>query len=153
MAESEAAKGLRSLLERLTKFRVLVWGSASSNPDLTTDRVEAEMGQAHVVSSLRSDGRHAVVIDIDHPTWLVKSTTPDHYHLYIDVPGGIEWLKYTALLHALADAGVIERGYADASIQRSHSDVRLPWIKKPAPPAQIPVPVSGNRFDEVEDDY
>lgn len=129
MVESVAASGLRDLLNRLTTFKVIHWGPSSDAPD-GHDRETANLSDAHVVSSLREDGRHAVVIDIDHPTWLVKSSTPDHYHLYIDVPGGIEHKDYMGLLAMLARVGVIEEGYKGASWQRGHSDVRLPWIKK-----------------------
>lgn len=77
-----------------------------------------------------SGTRHQVVLDIDHPAWLVKSTTPGHYHLYIEVPGGIDAMKYFRMLDAMAEAGVIERGYAAASQRRGYSAVRLPWVKK-----------------------
>lgn len=120
----------KNLLGRLTAFKVLHWGVSSTAPD-TRDREQAPMADAHVVSSLRKeDGRHALVIDIDHPSWLVKSSTEGHYHLYVDVPHGIPWDQYKRLLVALSAAGVIEPGYASASIMRGHSDVRLPWIKK-----------------------
>lgn len=129
-------EGFRKLLQRLTAFKVAVWAASSSDPDLTTDREVAALDEAHVVSSLNNDllgpdaGRHKVVIDIDHPTYLVRSSTPGHYHLYVDVPGGIPWSDYSDLLVALAACGVIEEGYMRASIERGHSDVRLPWIKK-----------------------
>jgi hypothetical protein len=129
------AAGLRSLLHRLTTFKVTNWVSGSSASEGGTsrdDRVETDLDKADVASSLRPDGRHAVVLDIDHPAWLVRSTTPGHYHLYIDVPEGIPNNQYMDLLNTLAACGVIEVGYANASRQRGHSDVRLPWVKKPA---------------------
>lgn len=122
---------MRPFLERLTAFKVLVWGDSSSSPDLTTDREVAELDIAHVASSLRKDGRHTLVIDLDHQCYLVRSTTPGHYHLYVDVPEGIGWDEYKTLLTALSQAGVVEPGYVRASLARGHSDVRLPWVKKP----------------------
>lgn len=136
---STASEGLdrvpesyRRLIGRLTKFKVKVWGTSSEMPADGSDRdVALSLDAAHVVSSKRlADDKHVLVLDIDHPSWLVKSTTEGHYHLYVDVKDGIEWTKYGTLLLALADAGVIEQGYADASIARGHSDVRLPWIRK-----------------------
>jgi hypothetical protein len=63
----------------------------------------------------------------------------------VDVPGGISQGYYESLLNALANAGVIERGYASASIERGFSCVRLPWVKKPMNrPMPAPMPVSGN---------
>lgn len=127
--ESTSAATLRSLLARLTTFRVKVWGASSDSPSME-DRDEAPLLQSHVASSLRKDGMHVVALDIDHPAWLVKSSTEGHFHLYIEVPEGIEWDKYKVLLLALAEAGVVEEGYVGASIERGHTDVRLPWIKK-----------------------
>lgn len=134
--ESKTAAALRQLLLRQAKYRVHRWvdgGSKSSDAGAQADRslvASVDIDKAHVVSSLRPDGKHALIIDIDHPSWLVKSSTEGHYHLYVDVPDGIEWNAYVRLLDALAEAGVIEPGYAEASKGRGHTDVRLPWIKK-----------------------
>lgn len=82
------------------------------------------------------NGWHTVMLDIDHPTRLVPSTTPGHWHLYIDV--AMPWWRYRKLLRALAMAGIIETGYARASIQRGFTSLRLPWVKKEAlqPPVE-----------------
>lgn len=156
MAVSESAASLRRLFDRLTCYKVLNWGVDSNAPDMT-DRDVARVEDADVVSSLHrnrtNEGRrHALVIDIDHPAWLVKSTTPGHHHLYVDVPGGIPDTIYMALLGTLADAGVIEHGYAGASQQRRHSDVRLPWIKKPAPGQPITGPDAPRRAPDWADE-
>ena len=121
-----------ALIGSLTTYKVHHWGASSDDPS-TVDREPRPLDESHVVSSRFKNGelvRHALVIDIDHPAWLVKSSTPDHFHLYVDVAGGIPHEQYIGLLNALADAGVIEQGYAGASRARGHSDVRLPWIKK-----------------------
>ena len=68
------------------------------------------------------------VIDLDVPVYLVPSSTQGHSHLYINV--GMTFEDYTRILLALAQAGVVEEGYAEASIRRGRSDVRLPWIQK-----------------------
>jgi hypothetical protein len=68
------------------------------------ERVRA--GYGNTTSSLLTDGRHAPVIDLDVPARLIPSRTPGHSHLYLDVP--MSWAQYSALLHALAGAGVIE---------------------------------------------
>lgn len=73
-------------------------------------------------------GKHTVMLDLDVPAVLIPSSTQGHSHLYIDVP--LEWGQLEKLLHALADAGVIEGGYAEASIAREHTTLRLPWIRK-----------------------
>ena len=86
---------------------------------------------ANVVSShfggVNSD-LHRPVLDIDFPCAAIPSTTPGHYHLYLDK--AISWETYEKLLVALAEAGIIEQGYANVSIERCHTAVRVPWIKK-----------------------
>lgn len=71
---------------------------------------------------------HKPLLDIDMPVTLIPSTTPGHFHLFIDHE--MPWPKYAALLEALRDAGIVEQGYVDASFQRGYTAVRLPWIKK-----------------------
>lgn len=90
-----------------------------------------ELDAAHVVTSQAKNdvpGYHRPVLDLDFPAALIPSTTPGHFHLYLDKP--MPWPKYKALIKALADAGIIERGYASASIARRYTSVRLPWIRK-----------------------
>lgn len=86
---------------------------------------------ANVVSShfggVRSD-YHRPVLDIDFPAALVPSTTPGHFHLYLD--RALTWEQYEKLLGVLAEVGIIEQGYANVSIERRHTAVRVPWIRK-----------------------
>ncbi|MDR6868746.1 hypothetical protein J2Y69_003370 [Microbacterium resistens] len=76
---------------------------------------------------------HKVILDIDLPAQLIPSTTPGHFHLYIDKE--VPWRRLETLLYALADAGVIEKGYEGASVARGHTAARLPWVKKASPTA------------------
>jgi hypothetical protein len=69
------------------------------------------------------------VLDLDFEAALVPSTTPGHFHLYLDVP--MPWEKYRALLIALGDAGILEPGYVSASLTREQTFVRRPEVKKP----------------------
>lgn len=80
---------------------------------------------------------HKPILDIDFPVHVVPSSTPGHSHVYIDK--AMPWDKLKALLDALADAGVVERGYADASIDQGFTTVRAPWVKK-TEPSDLPVP-------------
>lgn len=156
------------LLRRLTTFRV-DWSRAGGKHDPNDvadyepmiDREEVGLERSNIVSSLvkpipsnfssdTNDKRHVLAIDLDIPAYLVPSSTSGHSHLYVEVPGGIPHHRYMALLSALADAGIIEKGYAEVSIARGHSDLRLPWVRKddeipaaedpqiPAPPLAIP---------------
>lgn len=107
--------------------------NASSEFDWEPDEMlGAAPGAANLVTSLVADraGRwHAPVLDLDFPAELVPSTTEGHFHLYLDheIPED----RYFRLLDALADCGIIERGYASASKRRGFSAVRVPWVKKP----------------------
>lgn len=76
------------------------------------------------------DPMHVVALDLDHAAWLIPSSTNDHSHLYIDLP--IPWSKYSKLLDVLAECGIIEKGYRDASVKRKATFLRLPWVKKGA---------------------
>lgn len=71
---------------------------------------------------------HAVLLDLDVPAYLVPSSTPGHSHLYVDVL--VPKSELIELLEVLAKTGVIEQGYAEASIKRGRTCLRLPWVKK-----------------------
>lgn len=97
---------------------------------------------ANVITSLddnvfSSSRMHRPVLDIDFPAQLIPSSTPGHFHLYIEK--AMTWPQYQVLLKALAEVGIIQNGYAQASIRRGFTAVRLPWIKKEAPvkPASV----------------
>lgn len=70
---------------------------------------------------------HRPVLDIDFPAELVPSKTEGHYHLYLDKD--IPWPKYKKLLRALSEAGIIQYGYAEASIAAGQSFVRVPSLR------------------------
>lgn len=71
---------------------------------------------------------HAVTLDIDHEVTVIPSSTPGHYHLYID--HGLTWPQYVKLMNVMADIGLLEQGYVDASLNRGFSSLRLPWLHK-----------------------
>lgn len=81
---------------------------------------------------LPGDVKHKILLDIDHNALLVPSSTEGHWHLYIDHE--LPWSKYCALLLALAEAGVIEDGYAQASMRREQTHLRVPWLSKSGAP-------------------
>lgn len=82
-----------------------------------------------ITSEIEGSDKHKVILDIDFGAQLIPSSTPGHFHLYLDKE--VEWSKFKTLLSALAKAGIVEHGYADASINRGYSAVRLPWVEKP----------------------
>jgi hypothetical protein len=112
----------------------------------------------NLVSSLCADGGHRIALDIDVPImvtpsdggllvewvgpdgttegcnlWvtggeIVESSTPGHCHLYGDNP--MSWTSYTRLLLIGAELGLLEDGYAKASIARGQSLLRPPHVRK-----------------------
>ena len=152
LSSTTYGRSLLTLYERLVPYNVTDWGnddSGTKQDNRPGDREEVgDLMNANVITSLRKpdpndpfadevpDERHALVLDIDHPSWLMPSTTPGHFHLYVDVPGGISKTDYANLLDALANAGVIEPGYAGASKARGFTSVRFPWIEKEKGPKQ-----------------
>jgi hypothetical protein len=118
-------------------FKVLKW-CANSGVIPTPEGFESvieetgSLDEADIVSSVNSANElyHSVVLDIDRNAMLIPSSTPGHYHLYI--PASIRYENYFELLRVLANCGIIEDGYAQASIMRGFSAVRLPWVRKGA---------------------
>ena len=62
------------------------------------------------------------------PAWLIPSTQPDHHHLYVAVDWEWKWIEH--LLREWVFAGVVEEGYAQVSIKRGFTALRLPWVAK-----------------------
>jgi hypothetical protein len=102
----------------------------ATDPEIRT--VTSNLDEATVVTSLveqkLGQGVHKPILDVDIPVKVIPSTTEGHNHLYIDKELTSE--QYFKLLDALADAGIIERGYANVSKSRGYTAVRMPWVKK-----------------------
>ena len=120
-------------------------GQVLQTVDLMTDNYGGADGRyatsdpdkAYVITSEIDGGprRHRPVLDIDLPARLIPSTTPGHFHLYLDIE--IPHEKYMRLLDALGEAGILEPGYVLASKARGYTAARLPWIKKMKSPAEM----------------
>jgi hypothetical protein len=128
-----------TILSTLVHRRSPLTGGDYTSPTLVPE-VAVGSSEANIVTSeLTSNSstfadEHKLLIDLDVPACLIPSTTPGHSHLYIDVTTSST--RLFKVLDALADAGAVERGYAEASRARGYSALRLPWIKKTAPKAQ-----------------
>lgn len=109
---------------------VTVFRGASDNPDAPDEPLEpAKMADSNVVCSHMKEGDlHLPMFDIDMPAMLLRSTTRNHYHLYIDKP--MTWENYVKLLDVMAEVGILEAGYVAASKRRGHTSLRPPWVKK-----------------------
>lgn len=71
---------------------------------------------------------HKPVLDIDFPAALIPSSTPGHFHLYLD--RDLTWDQYCKLLYALEDANIIQPEFRRLAFERGYTTVRLPWISK-----------------------
>ena len=102
----------------------------SADDDYESEHVRTEdIDKADIMLSFdKETNLHRPVLDIDFQLFTVPSSTPGHFHLYLDKP--MSWPKYKRLIDALADAGIIEGGYASVSIDRKYTSVRLPWVTK-----------------------
>lgn len=94
------------------------------------DRYVNSIQEADMIASSHPDGHQRPVLDLDFPAVLAPSTTPGHFHLYLDKP--MSRTQYGNLLEALAEAEIIEPGYAAAAMRRGYSSARLPWVPKPS---------------------
>lgn len=106
--------------------------TTTAEDDYSAAHVRTEdIADAHIVlSEDPAAGLHRPVLDIDFPAALIPSSTPGHFHLYLDKPMGLA--TYEELLVALAAAGIIEDGYANVSLARGYTSARLPWVRKEA---------------------
>lgn len=104
----------------------------SCAPDWTPAKPYAAstLEDATLIGSLTKAGSkwHFPVIDIDHPCKLVESSTRGHFHLYVDKE--VTWERYKMILLSLVDAGIVERGYYEASVQHGQTFVRKPGLTK-----------------------
>jgi len=92
------------------------------------ERVPSEHGYATLVSSMLPNGNHMPVIDLDLDCALVESSTPGHYHLYINQE--MSYGQYLNILQALTDAGVVQPGFNRFSRERGQGFVRYPGYTK-----------------------
>ena len=105
--------------------------SPSINPEDIKPTV-VDQDNANLVSSKCASGKHAPVIDVDIPIYVVPSSQLGHHHLYIDKE--ISWNNYVRILKALESAGIIETGYLKASLEREYTAVRPIGVTKPGSP-------------------
>jgi hypothetical protein len=94
-------------------------------------------GEANLIGSRTTQRRfpgvpagdmHLPVIDLDFSAHLEASTTPGHYHLYLNKD--VSWWYYKRVLKAMWKAGLIEKGFYRLSVKRGQTFVRRPGVRK-----------------------
>ena len=109
--------------------------SYESCEDLTPieDKFQAEIVSSRHGETFRLNGKelevHKIAVDIDFPVHAVETSTPGHFHLYIDY--NLDWKQYEKLLKVMAEVGLVEPGYVEASRRRRCTHLRVPWLQKP----------------------
>lgn len=102
------------------------------NLEVTTDLNEADIVTSEVVPLFgfpNAVPKHMVMFDVDIPMVVIPSTTPGHNHVYFPNTH-VSKNDLFNVLDALAGAGIVERGYAEASKARGFTALRLPWVRK-----------------------
>jgi hypothetical protein len=77
---------------------------------------------------------HRPLLDLDMRCLLIESTTPGHYHLYIDKV--LTWEQYKEVLEVFGRVGILQRGFVDAAMRRKRTQLRTPWTKKEQPQSE-----------------
>lgn len=90
-------------------------------------------GEVNVVSSKHKKGKsksrkHKPLIDIDFPAALIPSSTPGHFHLYLDKDMDEE--QYMSFLLTLRSHEIIADGNVNQMGNHGATFLRLPWVKK-----------------------
>jgi len=91
----------------------------NAQPNLVSSKVGFETGPKAM---------HAPAIDLDFPAYLVESSTPGHFHLYLEKEIPLD--KYLKVLEAMMEAGLVERGFYNAARSREATFLRLPGDHK-----------------------
>lgn len=106
------------------KFPRGEYGGIQQPSRVPVDKVE----EANLISSHIKDDIHAPVIDFDFPAYLIPSTSPGHFHLYLEKE--MKWRDYKKLLDVMLEVGLIEKGWYDIAMKFEQTYARLPHIKK-----------------------
>lgn len=112
---------------------------SEADPTMTTALQAPEGKPPNIVASLLKDGLHSPILDLDFEARLIPSSTPGHFHLYLD---GLtmDWETYAALLVAMGDAGLLGPGYVQHSLDRQMTVLRREGTFKPRKPAPVEPP-------------
>lgn len=98
------------------------------SPFADTGVMVESLDEANLISSLTTEGKHRPNLDIDFPAELIPSSTPGHYHLYLNID--LTRQQYDKLIDVLEEVGIIERGIKKAYYARGMTLTRKPGVKK-----------------------
>lgn len=114
----------------------LVGDSDDAGYPLIVDE-DADPATANLVTSLYKGEniwgggrRHAVLLDIDIPNEMYESSSWGNSHLYLEPIVPLTDAQLFKLLDVLAECGIIQQGFANASKARGYTALRPPWVGK-----------------------
>jgi hypothetical protein len=87
-----------------------------------------DMNGANLIGSATHQGTHAPVFDFDFPAYLLPSSSPGKFHLYLEKE--ISWESYMDVLEAMVNAGLLEPGWVDSGINHGTLLLRPPGVVK-----------------------
>lgn len=102
--------------------------SIEGAPEERVLKDQVPLHEATAVGSRTSTGYHQPMFDLDVPHVYVPSTTEGHGHLIFRKR--ISWSSYLHVMQAMADVGLLEKGFVDAARSRGEAWLRAPWIAK-----------------------
>lgn len=113
-----------------------VWEDAYGNVESRGALVPDADGPlvSSVVGSLEGRHVHAPVIDIDFHARLEPSSTPGHFHLYLDRP--VTWRAYKRILRSMVKAGLVDKEWYRLAKFRRMTVVRGPGSRKGTVPSR-----------------
>ncbi len=83
---------------------------------------------ANLISSERIDGKHLLMLDIDHEHYYAESSTPGHAYLVIHHE--LDQEAMLEILTVLGKHGIVQTGFMQATLDRGFSALRMPGVSK-----------------------
>lgn len=115
--------------------RVLRDDDDDAYPVRLSEREPISLDDANLVGSQlvtsepnSTSDKHGLILDLDFPVTAIASSTPGHSHLYLGRE--ITWEHCLNIMKAFVNAGLLEKGYYRASLERKQTYLRLPWVQK-----------------------
>ena len=103
-------------------------GDAEDYDGILYDESETDMPPNLMSSQIKGSTSHYLILDIDHPAWLVPSSTPGHSHLFIDKKVKSEAFK--DIIESLHSGGLLADGNMRQLYAYGSQFLRLPGVKK-----------------------
>lgn len=102
--------------------------NGNSDDPTITETVRVHPYDANLISSIRVDEKHVLLLDLDMEHFYVPSSTPGHGHLYINAE--LTYDQLYEILQPLVKYGIVQRGIYEGFLRRGWLSLRLPGQAK-----------------------